>query len=225
MQHYPAFLVPSVLSCLVVGAGGVGLRKAATLATCGAKELLVLDTRPPSEELAALLEPPRVRFEQRSFRPSDLEGRNLVLVCTSDADANSRIGHLARERNILVNVADAPHKSSFIVPSTVEQGPLTVAFSTGGASPAMARRIRTEMEDHFGPQYGLFLRLMERIRPLVLGLGRPSPENAQIFRALTASDILVLFAANDRAAIEEELRNILPGELTGTIAELLDGLC
>lgn len=225
MQHYPAFLVPSVLSCLVVGAGGVGLRKAATLAACGVRNLLVLDTRPATEELAALLDPPRVRFEKRPFRPSDLEERNLVLACTSDAEANAKIGHLARERGILVNVADAPQLSSFIVPSTVEQGPLTVAFSTGGASPAMARRIRTEMQDHFGPQYGLFLQLMERIRPLVLGLGRPSPENAQLFRALTASDLLALLAAGDRAAIEEELRNILPGELTGTIAELLDGLC
>jgi len=225
MRHYPAFLAPSILSCLVVGAGEVGLRKTETLAQCGAGCVLVVDTNPPSPDMLGLVDPPRVCFEQRGFRPSDLEERSLVFACTSDAKVNARIGALARERGIMVNVADAPELSTFIVPSTVSRGPLTVAFSTGGASPAMARRIRAEMEEHFGPHYGLFLQLMERIRPLVLGLGRPSPENAELFRALTASPLLALLASGDRGAVEAELANILPGTLAGRIAELLDGIC
>ncbi|BBD07634.1 precorrin-2 dehydrogenase/sirohydrochlorin ferrochelatase family protein [Desulfovibrio ferrophilus] len=225
MRHYPAFLAPSNLSCLVIGAGEVGLRKIGTLAACGAHKVLVLDSQAPSARMATLAEAPGIHFEQREFRPSDLEGRNLVFACTSNPKLNAKIGCLARERGILINLADAPEKSSFLVPSTVEQGPLTVAFSTGGASPAMARRIRAEMEEHFGPHYGLFLRLMERIRPMVLGMGRPTPENTALFRSLTASDLLALLASNDRQAVETELANILPGSLSGRIAELLDGIC
>lgn len=203
----------------------MGLRKLGTLTDCGANNILVLDTQAPSVRMATLAKVPGVRFEQREFRPSDLMGRNLVFACTSDATLNAKIGCLARERGLLVNLSDAPQLSTFVVPSTVSQGPLTVAFSTGGASPAMAKRIRTEMEEHFGPQYGLFLQLMERIRPLVLGMGLPTAENSDLFRALTASNLLVLLASQDRQGVETELANLLPGPLSGRIAELLDGIC
>lgn len=225
MRHYPVFLNPKNLRALIIGAGEVGRRKAATLAESGAPHILCIDTAEPSAAMRDLTQHPAVQFEQREFSTSDLDDRNLVFACTGNRDLNAAIGNSARQRGIMANMADAPDAGSFIVPSTVSQGPLTVAFSTGGASPAMAKRIRQEMQDHFGPHYGLFLTLMERIRPKVLGLDMPTPDNTKIFRALVHSNILAALAANDGKTAAEELANILPGELTPHIGELLDGIC
>lgn len=225
MRHYPAFLNPLHLRAIVVGAGEVGQRKVATLLDFGAASVLALDIAPPSAAMQAHMGNPALVFEQRAFAPADLEGRTLVFACTTNAELNATVGRLARERGILVNVADAPGDSTFIVPSSVTQGPLTVAFSTGGGSPAVARRIRREMQEHFGPEYGLFLTLMTRMRPLVLGLGMGTEANTDIFRALAASDLLEAMRHGDRKAAEAVLADLLPGALTPKIGEMLDGIC
>lgn len=224
MRHYPAFLDPSRLSCLVVGAGDVGLRKISTLLDCAVADVLVLDLAEPSEGLIDLMANPAVVFERREFAPKDMDGRTLAFACTPVREVNERVGRLARERGVLVNVADAPAESTFVVPATVSRGPLTIALSTGGASPAVARRIRMELEDYFGPRYGLFLRLMERIRPLVLGLGRPTAENTAVFRSLAASTLPDHLAAGDTAQAADELARLLPPELATKATELLDGI-
>lgn len=224
MRHYPAFLDPSRLSCLVVGAGDVGLRKIGTLVDCGVADILILDLAEPSQGVREYLPLPSVRFERRGFEPADLDGRSLAFACTPVREVNERVGRLARERGVLVNVADAPQESTFVVPATLSRGPLTVALSTGGASPAVARRIRMELEDYFGPRYGLFLTLMERIRPLVLGLGRPTADNTAVFRALAASALPDALAADDAAMAAQELARLLPPELAPRATELLDGL-
>lgn len=225
MRHYPAFLNPAHLRALVVGAGGVGLRKIGTLLSCEIPDVLILDKAKASPELEELLACRALHFEKREFEPRDLDGRNLVFACTRNKRTNAKIGRLARERGVLVNIADAPADSTFIVPSSVARDPLTVAFSTGGASPAMARRIRREMQEYFGPHYGLFLTLMERMRPLVLDLGMDTSANTELFRALAASGLLEALRAGDGEAVRALLADLLPGALTPRIGELLDGIC
>jgi len=225
MRHYPAFLDPARLRALVVGAGEVGLRKIGTLLDCGAAHVLALDTAPPSPELTALLTRPGLEFARRPFDPADLDGRTLAFACTGDPEVNARVAEAAQGRGVLVNVADAPERCSFIVPSTVASGALTVAFSTGGASPALARRIGAEMREHFGPQYGLFLTLMERMRPLVLALGMDTRANTELFRALVACGLLEALGRADHDAASALLQDLLPGPLAPKIGELLDGLC
>lgn len=224
MRHYPVFLNPESLHALVVGAGEVGVRKIGTLLECGAASVLALDMAPASEALAPLMGNPALTFEQRGFVTEDLSGRTIAFACTGNTVLNALVGREARARGIPVNVADAPADSTFIVPSSVSQDPLTVAFSTGGASPAMARRIRREMQEYFGPHYGLFLRLMERIRPLVLGLGMETPANTKIFRELTACGLLDALRDGNRTQAASMLEEILPGELAPKIGELLDGI-
>lgn len=225
MQHYPVFVNPNHLRAVIVGAGEVGQRKAATLAESGAQKILCIDTAEPSSAMKELMEHPAVTFEQRPFCEDDIKGMTLAFACTGNRELNARVAELAAKHGVMSNIADAPQDGTFIVPSTVAQGSLTVAFSTGGASPAMAKRIRREMQEHFGPHYGLFLTLMERIRPKVLGLGMPTPENTKIFRELVGSGILPALAAEDTAAVTDELTNILPGDLAPCIGELLDGIC
>ena len=224
MRYYPLFADLTRKRCLVAGAGEVGRRKIGTLAACGASEVLVLDTRAPDAQLLETIAHPAVTFEQRSFRDNDLDGRFLVIASTSDEDLNWRISHACQERGILCNIVDQPEKCSFIVPALFTQGDLTVAISTGGGSPALARKIRKGLSEFLGSEYGAMLVLMSRLRPLVLELGLGSSRNAAIFRGLVDSGILDALEQMDMALAAELLAGHIPPELAPRIPELLDGL-
>jgi precorrin-2 dehydrogenase/sirohydrochlorin ferrochelatase len=91
---------------------------------------------------------------------------------------------------VLTNVADAPDRCDFIVPSVVERGELTIAVSTGGSSPAVARKIRKELEALYGEEYSELLRIMGKLRETIIAEGRDSDENREKFELLACSDIL-----------------------------------
>lgn len=224
MRYYPLFADLTRKRCLVVGAGEVGRRKIGTLAACGASEVLVLDTRAPGPDFQEVLSLPAVTFEQRSFEDADLDGRFLVIASTSNEELNWRISRACGERGILCNIVDQPEKCSFIVPALYTQGDLTVAISTGGGSPALARRIRKDMADFLGTEYGAALVLMSRLRPLVLELGLGSPKNATIFKGLVDSGLLEALERKDKAQASELLAGHVPAELHPRIPEILDGL-
>lgn len=217
MRAYPMFVSLEGRTCLVVGAGRVGRRKVDTLAAFGAGSIRVIDTQPAEFG-------PDVHFEARPFRESDLDGVFLAFCCTSDRALNERIGRLCRERGILCNVADDPDLSSFTVPATVRQGDLTLAISTGGHSPALSKRLRQELEAHFGERYGRLLTLLGRVRALVLALGKETEQNSEVFRSLVDSRLLDALEHHDTALAGEELRRVLPADLHGSITEILDGL-
>ena len=223
MRYYPMFVSLENKACLVVGAGEVGTRKIASLLACGAGSVLVLDMREPEGELSALRENPALTFERRSFEDQDLDGRFLVIASTSDEALNWRISDLCRERGILCNIVDQPEKCSFIVPALFTQGDLTVAISTGGASPALARKIRQGLGEFLGDEYGALLVLMSALRPMVLALGLPTEENSALFRKLVHSSLLDALERGDAAAAESVLREILPAALHGVAAGLIAG--
>lgn len=217
MRAYPMFVSLEGRTCLVVGAGRVGRRKIETLTAFGADDIRVLDMAPGDFG-------PNVRFEARPFREDDLDGVFLVFCCTSDGALNQRIGTLCQQRGILCNVADDPALSSFTVPATVRQGDLTLAISTGGHSPALSKRLRQELEAHFGERYGRFITLMGRVRALVLAMGTETEQNSDVFRALVDSRLLDALEQNDLSLAGDELRRVLPKDLHGSITEILDGL-
>ncbi|NJB66779.1 precorrin-2 dehydrogenase/sirohydrochlorin ferrochelatase [Desulfobaculum xiamenense] len=224
MRHYPAFLNLRGRRCLVVGAGEVGTRKIETLLSCGPAEVLVVDTAPPSARMKALLDTPAVVYNQRPFEENDLEGRTLVFVCTNNAQLNATIGTMCETRGQLCNIADAPTQSGFIVPATFDRGSLVVALSTGGASPAVARRIRMELEAALGPSCGAFVELMGRIRPLVLELGMPTAANTEIFRKLAHGPLMAAIGEGDAEQVRDILTQELPAALHPRIGEVLDGI-
>lgn len=224
MRYYPMFVSLEGRECLVVGAGQVGRRKIETLNSCGAGQVLVVDRSEPDADMGRLLQRPGIVFERREFRETDLEDKFLVIASTSSEEVNWRISRLCAARGILCNIVDQPEKCSFIVPAVVSQGDLTVAISTGGASPALAKRIRKDLEDAFGEQYGRLLIIMGRLRPLMLGLKLSTAANTAVFRALIGSTLLDVLAGPDADAAAKVLAEILPKDLHPKIPELLDGL-
>jgi precorrin-2 dehydrogenase/sirohydrochlorin ferrochelatase len=224
MRYYPIFVNLERKACLVVGAGEVGKRKILSLVDSGAGNVTIVDTRPADPEMEPVLARENVTFACREFRDDDLDGTFLVIACTSSEDVNWRISNLCAERGILCNIVDQPEKCSFIVPATVKRGDLTVAISTAGRSPAMAKRIRKELQESFGDEYAALLSVMGRIRPLLLGLGMTTAENTAALRSLVNSDLLARIKANDLDACAEILKESLPQPLHANIPELLDGL-
>jgi precorrin-2 dehydrogenase / sirohydrochlorin ferrochelatase len=224
MRYFPVFLDLSGKRCLVVGAGGVGRRKLAALTACDPEEVLVLDVAGPPASIQDLLEQPGIRFESREFRPGDLEGRFLAFVATGDRNANQTVAALCREQGILCNVVDDPEVCDFISPSSFNKGELSLAVSTGGASPALARQVRREIEEFLGDRYDGLLKLLSRLRPLVLALELPQPANAALFKSLVESSLGEALVQGDMEQARVLLIRDLPPELQQYIPELLDGL-
>ncbi len=223
MRTYPMFVSLAGRACLVVGAGQVGLRKIETLADCGAASILVVDQSPPDADLAALLARPGLAVARRGFQDSDLDGVFLAIASTSSPAVNQRISDLCRARGVLCNIVDQPEACSFIVPALVRRGELTLAVSTGGRSPALAKRIRKDLQEAYGPEYGLFLELMGRLRPLVLSMGLDTAANTEIFRSLVGSRLLEALRLGDAALAQAELAAHLPEDLTSQLhAQLHD---
>lgn len=224
MRHYPIFVNLENKHCLVVGAGEVGKRKIKSLLDSGASHVTIIDTREADQEMESILTLDNVDFFCREFKDDDLDGIFLVIACTSNIPVNRRISALCEERGILCNVVDQPEKGSFIVPSTVTRGDLTLAISTSGHSPAMTKVIRRELQDIFGEEYANMLTVMGRIRPLILALGLETSENTAVFRTLVNSDLLAAFKDQNLDAAQEILKESLPDPLHAKIPEILDGL-
>ncbi|MEW5772668.1 MAG: bifunctional precorrin-2 dehydrogenase/sirohydrochlorin ferrochelatase [Thermodesulfobacteriota bacterium] len=226
MRYYPAFLDLSGRRCLIVGAGRVGRRKLAGLLALdpGRRPLEILVLDPGLGPDSDLPQDPAVVYVKRPFRDDDLEGRALVFAASSDPEANARVARLCAERGIPCNCADAPAASGFIVPASASRGGLTLAVSTAGGSPALARLLREELEAEFVPRWAALAAFMERLRPLVLGLGQDSDDNAPLFRALVRSGLGAALAAGDRERAAAVLRDLLPRELASRIEELTHGM-
>lgn len=217
---YPLFLSLEGEHCLVVGLGEVGMRKLAGLLACGVGSVLALDTRPPrtswedasGADGARLMADARVRLECRACTPADIRASRLVFAATGDAHENARIAGLCREARVPCNCASAPELGSFAVPAMARSGELCAALSTGGASPALARRMRRELEDWLAPHAALAC-FLGRLRPLVLAMGNDSRHNRELFRKVAASPLGAWLAAGDHARCRDWLAAELPSPL------------
>ncbi len=223
MRYYPMFVSLEGRSCLVVGAGQVGLRKIETLADAHAASILIIDRNQPEAALRTLLERPGLRFAQRDFQEADLDGVFLAIASTSSPAVNQQISDLCLARGVLCNIVDQPEQCSFIVPATVQRGELTMAVSTGGQSPALAKRIRKDLQEAYGQEYALFLDLMGRLRPRVLSLGQDTGANTETFRSLVGSRLLEALKNGDTALAQAELLAHIPPQLHDQITEILHG--
>jgi precorrin-2 dehydrogenase / sirohydrochlorin ferrochelatase len=149
--------------CLVVGAGEVALEKIEGLLACEARVAVVAPRGVPAvEQLAADGE---IEWMRRRFEPHDLDGRFLVVAATSDTSVNKSVYESAERRAMLVNVVDVPALCNFILPAIVRLGPLAVAVSTSGASPALAVRMKREIAEFFGPEHARLAEILYDLRP------------------------------------------------------------
>ena len=158
-RYYIACLDLHGRDVLVVGGGPVALEKVEGLLDCGAGVTVVAPQIVP--ELAAL----DVTLVRRGYRTDDLEGRFLVIAATSTTSVNRRVFREAEARALLCNVVDVPELCSFILPAVHREDPIAVAVSTGGASPALAQRLRDEIARVVRPEHAALARTLQELRP------------------------------------------------------------
>jgi precorrin-2 dehydrogenase / sirohydrochlorin ferrochelatase len=160
-DFYMACLDVAGRRSVVVGGGTVGHEKAAGLVACGAAVTVV---SPDLDDAFAALE---VEWVARRYRASDLEGAFLVIAATADREVNEAVSRDAEARGMLCNVADVPELCNFILPAVHRQGPIAVAVSTGGASPALAKRLRSEIAELVRPEHAELAEELRAMRPEV----------------------------------------------------------
>jgi precorrin-2 dehydrogenase len=161
-QVYMACLDVSGRRCVVVGGGRVGAEKAGGLLACGA-EVTVISPELDDGAFAGLT----VDWVRRPYRRRDLRHAFLVMAATSDPEVNSRVFHDAQRRGRLCNVADRPELCNFILPAVHREGPIAIAVSTGGASPALAKRLRSQIAGLVSPRHAELALELEALRPEV----------------------------------------------------------
>ncbi|MES9862746.1 MAG: siroheme synthase CysG [Candidatus Thiodiazotropha sp. LLP2] len=165
MDFFPIFLDIKNKSCLVIGGGAVAERKTALLLKSGADVVLVSPEL--TQNLTGWRDMGRLSHVARGFQDEDINDQHLVIAATNDPSLNQQIAALANDKHIPVNVVDQPSLCSFIVPSIIDRSPVVAAVSTGGASPVLARLIRSRLESLIPAGYGRLANLCNRFRQRV----------------------------------------------------------
>lgn len=224
MSYYPIFLDLSAKDILVAGAGQVGRRKIDSLLACSPRGITVIDPSLDEETSLRLSGQGPVVCLARAFATEDILGKHMVFAATNNREVNALIADICQSRGILCNTADAPESSSFIVPAHFNSGGITVAVSTHGQSPALARRLRRDLEAWVGKRYTPLLLLLGRLRPLLLELGLPTGDNTFLFRSLAQSPLADLLEQKNLEAAHLLLQGLLPEQLHPRIRELTHGI-
>lgn len=215
MAYYPICLNITNKRCVIVGGGEVGARKAEGLIVCGARVVVLSRVLAPS--LEKMKQEGRIDHVETDYEASYLSGAFMVIGATDSAEVNKKIAADARALGIMVNVADDPLRCDFILPAVVRQGDLLIAVSTGGKSPALAKKLRAELDASFGQEYATLLDIMGKMREERMARGCPAEENKRIFTALVNSDILYHIRAGNPDGVSDCLRDVvaMEMELTG----------
>lgn len=200
MPLFPIFLKLEGRSCLVVGAGSIGEPKIESLLASGASVRVIAPY--VSETVAGWASSEKIIWEAREFKSQDLDGVFLVVAATSSRDVNGAIFREAQNRNILCNVVDDPEYCDFYYPAVVSRGDLQLAISTNGHSPALAQRIRRELEVQFGPEYGEWLEELGQIRQQLFASGMNSGERRLLLHELASREAFQDFRTK-KMSVEE----------------------
>jgi len=199
---YIACLRLSGRTSLVVGGGDIGLEKVEGLLACGGDVVLVApEAHPALQELAA---EGSITWHQRDYRADDLEGCLIAIAATDDTDINIQVFNDAEKRAMLVNVVDVPPLCNFILPAIVRTGPLAVAISTAGASPALAKRMKREISELFGEPYATLAVLLNDVRGWAKGTLPTYQDRKEFFEAIVNGDPdpIALLRDGDAAAVK-----------------------
>lgn len=209
-SYYPMFVDLRGKTAVVVGGGEVSVRKIEALLAAGAAVRVVApEIHPDIEDLERR---GVLQIDRRPYRTGDLDGAFLAIAATSSPEVNRSVSEEASRSNTLLNVVDAPDLSGFIVPSVIRRGDLTVAISTGGLSPALARRLREKLEETLVPEYGAFLRLLGGMRPRVRRELPAFRQREAFWTEVVSSEVFELYKREGEGAargrIDEIMRRI-----------------
>ncbi len=208
---YIACLKLSGRKCLIVGGGDVGLEKVEGLLACDGDVVLVAPDA--TEQLRALADDGSIAWERRPYEPSDLEGKFIAIAATNDSEVNIGIYYDAEKLAMLINVVDVPPLCNFILPAIVRTGPLAIAISTAGASPALAKRMKREISELFGEPYARLAVMLNDARGWAKatlptyqdrkrffeGIVNGDPDPIELLRDGREAEVLALIEAAKRA--------------------------
>ena len=203
-KFYPIHLDVTGKKCVIIGGGKVAYRKACSLKESGADVVVVspeVCSEMVSEEGLVLI--------KKEYEECFLDGALLVIAATDNEAINKKVTLDAEKRNIIVNVVDYPERCSFIVPSTINRGDLCISISTGGASPAVAKRIREELEAVFGKEYEEYLDLLTKMRSLAMTTVEDDAKRRRILQRLAEKDIFDIVRVEGVEVAEAKMRDII----------------
>ena len=189
--------------CVVVGGGEIGVEKVEGLLACDGHVVLIAPEAEPA--LRKLASEGSIEWIRREYETGDLEATFIAIAATNDTDVNIAVYEDAERRAMLVNVVDVPPLCNFILPAIVRTGPLAIAISTAGASPALAKRIKRQIADEFGEPYARLAVLLNEVRGWAKGTLPTYQDRKQFFEGIVNGDPdpIELLRRGDEAAVRD----------------------
>lgn len=222
MKYYPVCLRVAGRSCVVIGGGNVAEQRVESLLSAGARVTLVAPALTP--QLSSRTTSGQVAHRARTYTRGDLVGFFLACAATDDPQVQENVTAEARDAGVLLNVVDRPELCDFIMPAVTQRGDLIVATSTSGTSPALARRIRRQLDRTFGPEYAVALRLLGRVRAHLRSARYNPAERRRILTTLAESPLLDHLRAGRRDRVDALLAATVGGGVSlASLGMELDG--
>ncbi len=212
MRYYPVFLDLKGKKALIIGGGKVAERKIRTLIRAGAF-LTVISPR-ITNLLSRLKRKGLITHIPRHYRKGDLKDAFVVIVATSSLQTNSKVARDAGELPRLINVIDSPFNGNFIVPSTMRSGPLTIAISTDGYSPAVAKNIRKEIERLYDREFGRYLKFLGAIRKRALNEIKDNKKRERFLQKLASEEMFNILRSRGLKSVSEKINQLMDSYFT-----------
>lgn len=211
MSYYPINIRIADRLCLVIGGGSVALRKVKGLLQAGARVRVISPEVEP--ELQRMSELQEIEWLEREYVEGDLRGAFLAFAVTDNSGVQDIIMTEAERSAVLMNSADDPQRSDFHVPAHFRRGMMLITVSTGGGSPALAKRIREQLEDNIVPEYEAVVDLLSLIRNQVVGRNDDSARHAELFRRLLHAGVVDLLLEAKWFELQMLLLRELPDDI------------
>lgn len=203
-SYYPIFVDLRGKLVLIVGGGMVAARKVEALQKSGARVKVI-----SPEVVDEISRAADVEIVNRTYAKGDLKGAVLVIAATDDGETNRQVSDDATSKRIFCNVVDKPELCTFIVPSVVEKGPIKIAISTGGVSPALSKKLRMVIGNNIGDEYTVLAAILGKIRPLVRSRPGGQDDHKRLFDVLIESELMDAIRNHDRKLAEDILLQAL----------------
>jgi len=204
VKYYPAFLDLKDKKAVILGGGKVAERKVRLLLQAGADVTLI--SPDITAHLRKLVNRGLLQHIERTYREGDLKNAFIVIAGTSSSVINRKI---AREARHLINVVDMPSEGNYIVPSILKRGPLTIAISTEGSSPAISRAIRKELERHYSTEFALYLKFVERVRKKAMKDIVHAKRREKFLKSLASDDLLNMLRSKGFGTVRKIIESSL----------------
>ncbi len=205
--YYPVLLDLKDKKCVVIGGGKVAERKVTSLVR--AKAIVTVVSPELTKSLRQMAEKKKIHYINGCFKERHLDGAFLVIGAVGNPKINYHVFEAAAKKNKLVNTVDSLDECNFIVPSIIKQGDLMISISTGGKSPALAKKIRKQLENQFGKAYKDFLSFMGELRQRIIAQFPDTKYRNKIFQALVDSELLDLFNKGQKQKAEIKAEEII----------------